>query len=520
MMVIPETIQKVILYYLEGQIILIPLLFAYSLGIRSMKASIGFLNGFHKLLLSASFLVPLILFLISFSPVIQGLGVEREAYSGNLLQSEIVISNILSQPDTVLMEPDFQQEHILEEGIQLSESCKRILTTLVAKLVKSMDIFGSFSIIILFASFSGFMLFLFLLVRQKIYERQIAMDTYETEYVSGIRIITSGFVSTPFSSGIFKKSIYLPRDLEEKEKEIILAHETTHIISGDLIWIFADNLMGYLFWYNPLTRILFKGGRILREYKCDLITVKKFNPVEYATVLYNSAKWSIQNRQKLLVAAKWEKNNMLKNRIFLILNKKVNTSGKMKLVLSTLLIISFLITPVMLFGNQNNSGKEVESSVEESVGNNQKQISEEKVTAILVKPDFAYPIQDGKGRMTFRYGDQKNPRGSGTFFHRGIDIAYGSGIQILASATGSIVEKGYEPMGYGYFVLIDHGNGYKTHYSHMLNPSSSNKGDEIGKGEVVGLMGNSGASRGGTHLHFEIRHNDESVNPEDFIDFK
>ncbi len=518
MMVIHDFIQKMMLYYLEGQIILIPLFIAYSLGIRGMKTSIGFLNGFHKLLLSASYLLPLFLFLVSFSPVIQGIGEEEETCSGNFLQSEIDISNILSPSDTVLMELDFQQEHILEEGIHLSESNKRIVNSLAAKFVEIMDILGSFSIIIIFASFSGFILFLFLLVRQKIYERQIALDTYETEYVSGIRILTSGLVNTPFSSGIFKRSIYLPRDLDEREKEIILAHETTHIISGDLIWIFADNLMGYLFWYNPLTRILFKGGRILREYKCDLITVKKFNPVEYATVLYNSAKWSIQHRQKLLVAAKWEKNNMLKNRIFLILNKKVRTSGKMKLVLSTLLIVSFLITPVMLFGNQDNSGKEGESSVEEGAGNNQKPISEEKVTAILVKPDFIYPIQDGKGDVTQRYGDQKHPFRSGDFFHRGIDIGYGSGIQILASATGSIVEKGYEPKGRGYFVLIDHGNGYKTIYSHMLNPSITDEGDEIGKGEVVGLMGNSGASTG-THLHFEITHNDESVNPEDFIDF-
>ena len=94
--------------------------------------------------------------------------------------------------------------------------------------------------------------------------------------------------------------------------------------------------------------------------------------------------------------------------------------------------------------------------------------------------------------------------------HRGIDIVAKEGDPIKASASGIVVFSGwtYEM---GNLVIIHHGDGYFTHYGHnQLNLKSQL--DLVKKGEVIGLVGNTGISTG-PHLHFEIWKNKKSVDP-------
>lgn len=92
-----------------------------------------------------------------------------------------------------------------------------------------------------------------------------------------------------------------------------------------------------------------------------------------------------------------------------------------------------------------------------------------------------------------------------SWYHSGVDIANHDGPDIMAAASGTVVTAGWNPGGYGNYVIIDHGNGYKTLYGHMVTGSIVVKaGDVVKQGQKIGRMGSTGRSTG-THLHFEIR---------------
>lgn len=95
--------------------------------------------------------------------------------------------------------------------------------------------------------------------------------------------------------------------------------------------------------------------------------------------------------------------------------------------------------------------------------------------------------------------------------HLGIDIAAGEGAQIYAADSGVVVFAGWATGGYGYMVMIDHGNGYQTVYAHM-SQIATGCGRSVGRGQLIGYAGSTGNSTG-AHLHFEVRYQGGFVNP-------
>ena len=92
-----------------------------------------------------------------------------------------------------------------------------------------------------------------------------------------------------------------------------------------------------------------------------------------------------------------------------------------------------------------------------------------------------------------------------SWYHSGVDIANSSGPDVVAAASGTVVTAGWNAGGYGTYVVIDHGNGYKTLYGHMANGSTIvQAGQVVRQGQKLGRMGSTGRSTG-THLHFEIK---------------
>lgn len=100
-------------------------------------------------------------------------------------------------------------------------------------------------------------------------------------------------------------------------------------------------------------------------------------------------------------------------------------------------------------------------------------------------------------------------------FHRGLDIAANMGSPVLASAAGQVIHRGYDDTGYGKIVIIDHGYNVKTVYAHM-SEFKVHKGAYIKRGDVVGLVGNTGKSTG-PHLHYEIQISGVPVDPINYI---
>jgi murein DD-endopeptidase MepM/ murein hydrolase activator NlpD len=95
--------------------------------------------------------------------------------------------------------------------------------------------------------------------------------------------------------------------------------------------------------------------------------------------------------------------------------------------------------------------------------------------------------------------------------HYGLDIELGMNSPVLAAADGVVLRAGWDKLGYGKMVWIEHADGLRTLYAHLNAPLVS-AGDVISRGQLIGLSGNSGYSLG-PHLHFEVSHNGEKLNP-------
>jgi murein DD-endopeptidase MepM/ murein hydrolase activator NlpD len=119
-----------------------------------------------------------------------------------------------------------------------------------------------------------------------------------------------------------------------------------------------------------------------------------------------------------------------------------------------------------------------------------------------------------RGTITSRFGGRIDPINGQQAFHSGVDIKNVSGTRIVAPSDGVVVANGYDN-GHGNFITIDHGDRFQTSYLH-LQQDFVKPGDKVAKGQVIGLMGNSGRSTG-AHLHYEIKYRDKLIDPVKFI---
>lgn len=92
--------------------------------------------------------------------------------------------------------------------------------------------------------------------------------------------------------------------------------------------------------------------------------------------------------------------------------------------------------------------------------------------------------------------------------HHGTDFAVNTGTPIKAPADGRVIRRGWHPFG-GNYLVIDHGQGYETRYLHLLR-SQVKRGQDVKRGQSIGLSGNTGRSTG-PHLHYELHINGRPV---------
>jgi murein DD-endopeptidase MepM/ murein hydrolase activator NlpD len=114
------------------------------------------------------------------------------------------------------------------------------------------------------------------------------------------------------------------------------------------------------------------------------------------------------------------------------------------------------------------------------------------------------PVPGVKGEGGFIWPTNGRVSQKYYWYHQAVDIANKSNPDILAAQGGTVVTAGWNAGGYGNYVVVDHGNGYKTLYAHILSNTITVKAGQVVKqGQKLGAMGSTGRSTG-THLHFEI----------------
>lgn len=138
---------------------------------------------------------------------------------------------------------------------------------------------------------------------------------------------------------------------------------------------------------------------------------------------------------------------------------------------------------------------------------------EGKTNLIKGKGVLSYPCKTIK--ITSDYGMRIHPISGQYKMHTGLDFGgQPSGTPVYASAPGIVITAGWLN-GYGYTVIIDHGNKISTLYAHNSKLLVS-VGDEVERGQAIAKVGSTGNSTG-PHIHFEVRVNGEYTDPKDWL---
>ncbi|MGH9822980.1 MAG: M23 family metallopeptidase [Blastocatellia bacterium] len=118
------------------------------------------------------------------------------------------------------------------------------------------------------------------------------------------------------------------------------------------------------------------------------------------------------------------------------------------------------------------------------------------------------------GYQTDGFGIRKNPFGEGGEFHQGLDLAVDFGTPVSCTADGVVIWAG-PYAGYGNLVAISHMTGITTRYGH-LSKVAVEVGQHVKRGDQIGYAGSTGRSTG-PHVHYEIRVNDQAVDPSRYV---
>ena len=138
--------------------------------------------------------------------------------------------------------------------------------------------------------------------------------------------------------------------------------------------------------------------------------------------------------------------------------------------------------------------------------------NKEKLLAAI--PSIQPVSNKNLNRVASGFGYRIDPIYKDRRLHAGLDFTAPSGTPIYATADGVVRDAGFNTGGYGNRVLINHGFGYETTYSHMYR-IKARVGERVKRGEVIGYVGSTGRSEG-PHLHYEVHKNGEVVNPLNF----
>ncbi len=136
-----------------------------------------------------------------------------------------------------------------------------------------------------------------------------------------------------------------------------------------------------------------------------------------------------------------------------------------------------------------------------------------KLKKIMPYVPLRRPLASG-AEITSGFGGRVDPFNGQMAMHTGLDFRLEYGAPVHPTASGTVISAGSNG-GYGNSIDVDHGNGLVTRYGH-LSAVLVKEGDVVSPLTTIGRLGSTGRSTG-PHLHYEVRVNDEPVNPMRFL---
>lgn len=159
---------------------------------------------------------------------------------------------------------------------------------------------------------------------------------------------------------------------------------------------------------------------------------------------------------------------------------------------------------------QYNKAKAEEDALDAELTKYLKSIQEQNSSQVTADGEYMWPLPVGQGYISCTYGG-KDPGGRP---HYALDIAIAYGTPIYAANDGTVLTATWHSS-YGYYIVIDHGNGISTLYAHCSSLKVS-AGQTVKKGQTIGGVGSTGYSTG-NHLHFEVRVGGVRTNPLNYV---
>lgn len=313
----------------------------------------------------------------------------------------------------------------------------------------------------------------------------------EFNTVRKVKVYKCSNLSSPLTYGTIYPKIFIPDNMDISDLNTlryVVCHEYIHIKRFDSLTKLLIISALCLHWFNPMVWIFFIFANRDLEISCDEAVIKKFGierSKEYALALI---KMEEIKADKSVSLHSCFNTNIVKERIVKIMKAKKKSKISKALAFIIVAANAVIFSPVIISAHELKNGILIET-----------------------EPAFIWPAGSCKV-VTGKYGENELNK----TFHNHIDISgdNAEGSAVFASASGIIEEAGYDTIN-GNYIIINHGNGYKTFYSHCQE-LNVNVNDTVNQGDTIATIGKTGSVTGYC-LAFGIINNGDYINPLDLL---
>ena len=289
--------------------------------------------------------------------------------------------------------------------------------------------------------------------------------------------------------------VFIPKD----NNRLMLEHEIAHIRLRHSVDVFLAELYIMLFWFNPLVYVYRKALKSIHEYQADAWVLKgNVKTSGYLQALLQNIEAQTTNN-----LYSYFNQSLIKKRITMMTKKPTSKLYK--------LTYFVFLAGVVLISTAFTKPRFVSHLLDHSIAP-----VANAVSVVHSTPPSLFPVKNrSKQDITSYYGTKhRHPVTKKLIHHHGIDIRATEGTPVIATADGTVVEAS-DRNDWGNLIIIHHSDGYQTRYAHLKGFAIKAK-QTVKKGQVIGYVGSTGLSKG-PHLHYEVRRNDKTLNPLNFI---
>lgn len=318
-----------------------------------------------------------------------------------------------------------------------------------------------------------------------------------------VRVVVADEPVSPFTVGLLRPVIFLPRALLARESRhalrVALGHELAHVARWDVGWIRLERWVERLYFFHPVVWLVSRRLDTGRERLCDALPVSRglLSGPRYVRGLLDSLRLDLKGVEAPSLTVN-QRRILMRSRT--VLAVRATRRSRPILAASMAALVGVVVLPLAR-ADTPGPGRPQKPTV-----------------ATPASPAHTWENPLPSGRVTRPYGEGVNPFTGAVEFHHGIDLGAPSGTPIVAPADGvvEVATTTYAPLeSAGTVLVLDHPDGSKTFYSH-LSELKVTTGQPISRGATIGLVGNTGRSTG-PHLHFEVWENGRQVDPASVI---